>query len=613
MPKALLFAFPCACFALILKVLVKEGYLPWLLYEGEEEMNIFSNNAAYTGFNLAMSFLFVFRTSQAYSRFWEGFSVGHRMYAEWFDFASCVVAFSRYSKKGAEATRDYQHRLVRLLSLLHAAAVASLRGMDGSSFDLIDLPGLDDDAIDHALSCEHPVPLIFQWLMELVVEGEHEGILAAPPPIISRAFQELANGLVAYHDASKIQNTQFPLPYLQMQSILLFAHWILTPFVMCQWVKWVSWVFFLTLIQALVFWSLYFTALEIEFPFKQGDRLQNYAAKEMHVEFNHQLLVLIDPVTRLLPKLHANAIISVTELRQDKCEHDLEYNAMTKVSPQRRSVAPLNKARQMIRWNERRQFASELEAEQRTSVFMSQARADDYSRSESQADVSPAAGIFSGCSSPRWEGVPDAVFQATPTMRQGQDEAIDGTILPKAAVTRTLERPERPVRGQRLRMKDSVTFSEEVRIEGFGPSQASVSRLHIDEHRPRDVVPVQGENEENESCDPWSPRLKGAGALDKTLNPLERVTPAGGDQEAIEAQDVFNESRERENEYGDADAGAVSFELVDPFGKESEATSPRSIRDARQAARRYKSMRPGWFGQQHAGTVIAQRSMKPRR
>jgi len=602
MPKALLFAFPCACVALILKILIRADKLPWLVYEGDEDMNILSNNAAYTGFNLAMSFLFVFRTSQAYSRFWEGYTVGHRMYAEWFDFASGVVAFSRYSKKDQETTTAFHHRLVRLLSLLHAAAVASLRGMDGSSFDLIDLPGLDDDTIDHALSSDHPVPLIFQWIMELVVEGEHDGVLAAPAPIISRAFQELANGLVAYHDASKIQNTQFPLPYLQMQSILLFAHWCLTPFVMCQWVKWVSWVFFLTLIQALVFWSLYFTALEIEFPFKQGDRLQNYAAKEMHREFNQQLLVLIDPITRKLPTLHGSAILNVPLLRQDKCEHDLEYNPMTRVSQPRRSAGSVSKARQMIGRKERRKFEEDLQADRRSSSL----------------EVDSRPGTPSASAVSRTGSTDSKTVESHRAAKVRADLEDDGPaklrVMPEARGADRGPPPRKPGADSKARadLEDDSSAKLSVMPEARGADRGPPPRKPSADSKARraDEAPLHLEPDVELHPETWQDDI---GVPSYSLEHQLSILPPK--LRAHTGDDVVSQDHDgmpRQKSYGSDDAGSGSFEVAGRYvtrhrskSTDASVTSPRSLQDVR----RQSSMRP-WWGTQGTDAVIAKRSQR---
>jgi len=312
-PRSLFFALPCGLYALGLKYLQDEGHI--------STVDVLANNAAFTGFTFAITFLLVFRTSQAYSRYWEGITVGHRMLAEWFDFASSVIAFSKYSKAEPEVTQAFHHRLVRLLSLLHAGALASLRGIDGSNFELIDINGLDQEDVDAALVCDHAASLIGQWILELVVEGIELKILTAPPPIVSRAFQEFANGMVAYHDAMKIQTTKFPFPYSQMSAVMLIAHWFITPWVMCQWIRSPGFLFTMTLLQVLVFWSLYFTAVEIEYPFKQSELSESHPASWIQREFNQQLLMIISPSTRCIPALSVDANLDVHVLSLEHVEH----------------------------------------------------------------------------------------------------------------------------------------------------------------------------------------------------------------------------------------------------------------------------------------------------
>jgi len=261
------------------------------------------------------------------------------MLAEWFDASSAVLAFSKVSKADPALREAFEHRFVRLLSLLHAFAVSQLREMDGTTFELIDPDGLDKDSIEAVVHSEAPVALIFQWVMQLLVENIENKVLSVPPPIVSRAFQEFANGMVAYHDALKIQTTDFPFPYQQMTTLLLLLHFCITPPVMCMWTEWASWVFLFTFIQVFVFWALYFTALEIEFPFRDGH--SNYEAKKMHREFNHQLLLLIDPQTRQTPQLTEHAITDVNKLMHNE-EHGespvIDEEIMKKIFSKRSST-----------------------------------------------------------------------------------------------------------------------------------------------------------------------------------------------------------------------------------------------------------------------------------
>jgi len=301
-PKAMLFAVPCALISAFLKMFS-------LRYALGDFVEVFNDSAAFSGFSLVLGFLFVFRTNIAYNRYWEGVTAGHRMCAEWLDAASNIIAFTKVSKAPQEKIEMFEKRFLEFLSLLHGVAVGSLRDVGTLDLSVLDLEGLHPTSITALKDSEYPVTLLFQWMQRLVIEHVDNGVLGAPPPILTRAFQELANGMVAYHDACKIQTTHVPFPYKQMSVVLLIFHWAITPLVMCMWTKKPLWSFVFTFVQALIFWCLYITAADIEFPFQHNSNA--YAVSAMHHEFNAQLKVVQQAGSGMLentvgarPRLH---------------------------------------------------------------------------------------------------------------------------------------------------------------------------------------------------------------------------------------------------------------------------------------------------------------------
>merc|ERR1719329_1975779 len=69
-----------------------------LLPPFHDEDSITRDSAAWSGFSFLVGFLIVFRTSQAYDRFWAGCSCTHKMRAEWFDGCAAVISFLKYSE-----------------------------------------------------------------------------------------------------------------------------------------------------------------------------------------------------------------------------------------------------------------------------------------------------------------------------------------------------------------------------------------------------------------------------------------------------------------------------------------------------------------------------------
>jgi len=291
--KALLLAVPCALIAVALKLGSSEAQTCFKteFFLSIARLKVLENAAAYSGFSLVLGFLVVFRTQLAYSRFWEGVSAAHRMCAEWFDGASSVLAYVRVSKADAAKKNEFNRTFLKLMTLLHGVAVASLRDLDDLSLTDADLEGLDRESIQLLQNSPYPVTVISQWLLDLIMSGLEEKIINVPPPIVSRALNEMANGMVAYHDCMKIQTTNVPLPYKQMTMILMVAHFFVTPVVMCMWTAWVTWTFIFTLIQSMIFWCLYFTAHQIEFPFQVNSI--SYSVAELHHEFATNLLTMV--------------------------------------------------------------------------------------------------------------------------------------------------------------------------------------------------------------------------------------------------------------------------------------------------------------------------------
>merc|ERR1719316_1174800 len=120
-PRAMKFSFPSSCVTAIFVLLIYD--LDYFEYFTDKE-SVMNNNAIWGGFSFLVGFLVVFRTSQAYNRFWEGCTEMHKMGAEWFDACSSLVAFCKHAATDAETQEKvlrFQNTLIRLFSMLHAA------------------------------------------------------------------------------------------------------------------------------------------------------------------------------------------------------------------------------------------------------------------------------------------------------------------------------------------------------------------------------------------------------------------------------------------------------------------------------------------------------------
>lgn len=306
-PHSLMVAIPCATIAAAMRWAMNEEYLRFL----EAEDSILKETQAWSGFSFLVGFLIVFRTSQAYNRFWDGCTATHQMRAEWFDACSALIAFCAHSKAEIGSVMRFKNTLIRLFSMLHAAALAELEEINTEGrhtadikaygFELVDAIGIDAQSLQTIKDSTSKVELIFTWIQLLIVEEIETGVMSIPPPILSRAFQEIANGMVAFHDALKITYIPFPFPYAQTCDCLLVLHWIVVPFVTSQWVSWPSWAFIFVFIQVFILWSLNFIAVEIENPF--GTDSNDLAGSDMQIEMNRNLILLLHQDTIRTPRL----------------------------------------------------------------------------------------------------------------------------------------------------------------------------------------------------------------------------------------------------------------------------------------------------------------------
>lgn len=300
-PQSMLMAVPCSLFAAFLRW-SDEGKA-WL----EEESAVITNSAAWGGFSFLVGFLIVFRTSQAYARFWDGCTAAYRMRAEWFDACSALVSFCTHSSAAADDIMCFQHLLVRLVSMLHAAALAEIEenacGRDAVAygFEIIDIASIDPDSLEIIKQSDGKVDLIFTWIQNLVVSHIKTGVLSIPPPILSRAFQEMAGGIVAFHEASKISAIPLPFPYAQTCDCILCLHGLTLPFVAAKWVQTPEWAFVFTFIQVFILWSLNFIAIEIENPF--GIDSNDLNGRHLQDEMNTSLQLLVSADARRTPSL----------------------------------------------------------------------------------------------------------------------------------------------------------------------------------------------------------------------------------------------------------------------------------------------------------------------
>jgi len=272
------------------------------------------HSAAFSGFTFTLGFVLVFRTNQSYCRFWESTTSATMMRSKLFEASASLASFASCSKQPPEDIDMFIHKIVRLVSLLHASALDLMCGISDKRFPVIDLAGLESASLQYLYDLPYDlrVDVIFQWISGLVVESIGSGLLAAPAPIVSRVFQELELSRSELHHVLQVTTIPIPFPYAQASSVWLIVYTIFTPIIMVPWTPHPVVTFAITFFLVLSLWSLELIAVEIENPF--GDDVNDLPVKDFQEDFNKRLLVLLHPQTRHVPELTSQAQLDMQTL-----------------------------------------------------------------------------------------------------------------------------------------------------------------------------------------------------------------------------------------------------------------------------------------------------------
>lgn len=259
LPKAAMLAFPSAGFAVALHF-----YFDWMGYTLEP---IASGGPVWALMTTALAVLIVFRTNQAYSRYWEGATLLMQVRGEWLNATSSLIAFCTPEPSMQALAGKFQHQIVRMMSLLYCAALEQVAEIDNDLLEVIDTTGLDQDSLAFLMECDERCDVLLQWVRKLVVKNMSNGVILVPPPILTRVFQELSRGVVSAKDVQKIAEFPFPFPYRQPIVAMLSAQTALTPFMAIVMSGDLVWGAGVTFGSVLALWGMNCVAIELEQPY----------------------------------------------------------------------------------------------------------------------------------------------------------------------------------------------------------------------------------------------------------------------------------------------------------------------------------------------------------
>jgi len=293
-PKALIWSVPCAGLTIAFHILLRES-MAEAMGEGQGIDSIWS------GYTFILGFLIVFRSNQAYSRFWESVTLTHKIRGQWTNAFSSMLAFCSTAPEKQEDVHHFREYLMRLMSLLHCYSLHQVCELADDQLEVIDLSGLSPDTVDYLHSCTSSdrAETVMLWIERLIVEGDQNKIFEVAPPVLSRVFQELSAGMVNMSELRKITEVPFPFPYSQFLSYMLVLQWLVSPVVVCQLISKWWWAGSAVWLLSTSYWTLFYIAQEIDMPF--GEDSNDLPVEVLQHEFNESLLHLSTSQSYILP------------------------------------------------------------------------------------------------------------------------------------------------------------------------------------------------------------------------------------------------------------------------------------------------------------------------
>mmetsp|Transcript_28763 Transcript_28763/g.66335 ORF Transcript_28763/g.66335 Transcript_28763/m.66335 type:complete len:553 (-) Transcript_28763:267-1925(-) len=308
-----------ACLFAILGAALAGGLKAWQVYndEGDKVLTwlLLFEPEAYTSFTFLLGFMVAFRTNQAYQRHWEGVTLLQNMMGNWHDAASSLIAFCRHSSATTRDIMDFQHVLVRLLSLMNALVFCELSGHDGDSitstdhlqYKLLDIAGLDHQTLRSIVDSDCRPELAFQKVQALIVNAVKKGVLTIPPPLLTRSFQEMSNAMLNFHEASKLASVPFPGAYSAATHILTAVHIFMTPMVVVFWSRTVTWCAVFSFVLIFIMCSLLTLAEGLDNPFDPNTSELDLLGAQ--ILFNNRLACLMRECDSEVPVLSRDALL----------------------------------------------------------------------------------------------------------------------------------------------------------------------------------------------------------------------------------------------------------------------------------------------------------------
>eukprot|EP00927_Polykrikos_kofoidii_P074581 TRINITY_DN70593_c0_g1_i1.p1 TRINITY_DN70593_c0_g1~~TRINITY_DN70593_c0_g1_i1.p1 ORF type:complete len:588 (+),score=97.10 TRINITY_DN70593_c0_g1_i1:47-1765(+) len=295
LPSALKFAVPAGCVAYGVHFLLDT-------FDLREVGNLDDGVVIWSQFNFVIGMLLVFRTNQAYRRHWEGATLLLQVRGEWFNATSSLISFCSHDPEKRKQVEEFQHKIVRLMSMLYCAGLQQVSVIADDRLEIIDPDGFDKESMYFLSRSADRCEVLLQWVQRSIVDNMSTGVVDIAPPVLSRVFQELSRGIVNMQNVRKIAEIPFPFPYTQMIVVMLTLYTVVAPIIAAHLCTHAWWAAVITFVCMLALWSIDYIAAEIERPF--GDDFNDLPLANMMKDLNGSLRTLLLARVQQPPAFH---------------------------------------------------------------------------------------------------------------------------------------------------------------------------------------------------------------------------------------------------------------------------------------------------------------------
>lgn len=343
------------------------GIVQWMFDSDWEYAPRIHHHYAFQALGAGVTFAIVFRTQLAWNRYWEAVTQLHFMYSKFADAFSQFQAFAEVTRKNvqekdplkADRIRLKQWRLKINYALLSSVAADRLNTGDNQRMEdvrstgvrtrntmrinketqtsglpkmklrseidrqdsksdvyaVFELPSAEQ--IQLMMASNDMVSTVMYWIIWDLADCMKDIDIA--PPIQSRMYQELSNGMLGFNNCLKIADVPFPLPFAQLLGLLLVAFSCFIPVYVINFTgsPIAGPVLCFFLFESL--WCLNEVAKELENPF--GQDINDIHLPDFHMRFVDCLQdVSVDDQAGMLK----NPFLGIDPGLQDPAQHGIE-------------------------------------------------------------------------------------------------------------------------------------------------------------------------------------------------------------------------------------------------------------------------------------------------